>query len=166
MKKQISSALRLLNKAEDWFLVFLLTVMVVVAVIQIFYRNIFDEGIYWADPLLRTLVLWVALAGAVIASRTDNHIRIDFFTRYVAPKFLSYVNRLAYAFSISVCSLISWHAFRFVIDEYEYGSTVFLNVPTWLTASIIPLGFALMAFRYLLLFISPPVLETKNEAEL
>ena len=156
MKDFILKALAFINKFEDWFLILLLSVMVILAVTQIFYRNIFGMGLVWADPLLRTLVLWVALAGAVIATRTDNHIRIDYFTRYIPKTFFSYVNRLVYVFSVTVCSIIAWHAVRFVMDEYEYGTTAFLNVPTWLTASIIPIGFAMMAFRYLLLFISPP----------
>jgi len=165
MKKKISSALNVINKIEDWFLVVLLSSMVLIAVVQILFRNVFGIGIIWADPLLRTMVLWVALAGAVVATRTDNHIRIDFFTRYISPDFSLCVNRFVYAFSVAICALISWHAFRFVMSEYEYGSSVFLNIPTWITATIIPLGFALMAFRYLLLFISPPVPQLKPENE-
>ena len=152
-----------INKIEDWFLVMLVAIMVLLAVGQIFYRNVFGIGLVWADPLLRVMVLWVALAGAVIATRTDNHIRIDFFTRYISKRFCSCVNRLAYAFSIAVCSLISWHAARFVSDEYEYGTIAFLNIPSWITASIIPIGFGLMAFRYLMLFIFPPILESATE---
>ena len=165
MRKRVSSVLDFINKIEDWFLVLMLAIMVILAVTQIFCRNFLGIGLVWADPLLRTMVLWVALAGAVIATRTDNHIRIDFFTRYISNRFNSYVNRLAYAFSIAVCSLISWHAGRFVLSEYEYGTTAFLNVPAWITAIIIPIGFGLMAFRYLMLFIFPPILETPEETE-
>lgn len=165
MKKRVVSALGLLDKFEDWFLVLMLAGMVLLAVAQIFFRNILGIGLIWADPLLRTMVLWVALGGAVIATRTDNHIRIDFFTRYISPKFRSAVNRLVYVFSIAVCSLIAWHGYRFVASEYEYGTKAFLDVPAWLTAIIIPIGFGLMAFRYLLLFISPPVKETMTEDE-
>ncbi len=145
-----------IDRLEDWFLVSLLIVMILLAVSQIIYRNIFDGGIIWADPLLRVLVLWVALAGAVIATRTDNHIRIDYFTRYFSEKFCSCIQRLVYMFCVAVCVLISWHAARFVMDEYEYGTIAFGSVPSWVTAIIIPVGFGLMAFRYLLLFISPP----------
>jgi len=93
MRKRILSALELLNKFEDWFLIVLLAIMVLLAVAQIFYRNMFGIGLVWADPLLRTMVLWVALAGAVIATRTNNHIRIDFFTRYISPRFCSSIDR-------------------------------------------------------------------------
>ncbi len=148
--------LRFIDTLEDGFLVLMLAAMVVLAVVQIVYRNVFDAGIVWADPLLRVLVLWVALAGAVIATRTDNHIRIDFFTRYFSPAFRRLIQRVVYLISIAVCGLISWHAARFVLMEYEYQTVAFAGVPSWLTALIIPLGFALMALRYLILLIDPP----------
>lgn len=163
MRKRVASVLGVLNKIEDWFLVILLAIMVLLAVAQIFYRNLFGIGLVWADPLLRVMVLWVALAGAVIATRTDNHIRIDFFTRYISKRFSAYVNRIAYAFSIAVCSLIAWHSARFVYSEYQYETIALLNVPAWITASIIPIAFSLMAFRYLMLFIFPPILESTVE---
>jgi len=162
MKKRILAALDLLDKIEDWFLVVMLGVMVLLAVVQIFYRNVFGIGLLWADPMLRIMVLWVALAGAVIATRTDNHIRIDFFTRHMPEKISLYVRRLVYVFSISVCLLIAWHSFRFVASEYEQGTTAFMNVPAWVTAIVIPIGFTMMAFRYCLLFITPPGPEAKS----
>lgn len=156
MDKRIAGFLRVINKLEDWSLIIILGVMVVLAIAQIFYRNVFGEGVVWIDPLLRVLVLWVAIAGAVVATRTDNHIRIDFFIRYISPRFHKHLLRTVYAFCILVCGFISWHAVRFVRMDYEYETIAFANVPAWVTELIIPIGFFLMAFRYLLLFISPP----------
>ncbi|MDH5765470.1 MAG: TRAP transporter small permease [Gammaproteobacteria bacterium] len=156
MNKRIAGVLEFINRLEDWFLILVLAVMVVLAIAQIFYRNIFGEGIVWIDPLLRVLVLWVAMAGAVVATRTDNHIRIDFFTRYISERFHIIILRLVYVFSMFVCGLISWHAVRFVQMDYEYETIAFSHVPAWVTELIIPIGFFLIAVRYLLLFISPP----------
>lgn len=156
MKSYVSSALKAINKIEDWFLISMLATMVVLAVAQIFYRNVFGSGVVWIDPLLRVLVLWVAIAGAVVATRTDNHIRIDFFTRYFSNKVNKYMQRFVYAFCVFICSMISWHALKFVKMDYEVATIAFANVPAWVTELIIPIGFFLMAARYTLLFISPP----------
>lgn len=129
--------------------------MIIFAVYQIISRNLFGEGIVWIDPLLRTLVLWVGLSGAVVATRTDNHIRIDVFAKYFPPHILKHIQRIVYLFTISVCLLIAWHATRFVYSEYEYGTIAFSGIPAWVTASIIPVSFSLIAFRYALLLISP-----------
>jgi C4-dicarboxylate transporter DctQ subunit len=157
MKAAISRLIRIINRFEDGLLVLMLATMVLLAVAQIVWRNFFGAGISWADPFLRTLVLWVALSGAVIASRTDNHIRIDFFTRYIPKAHCAALQRLVFLFSAGICALIAWHGARFVSSEYDYGTIAFAGIPAWVTELIIPIGFFLMAFRYVLLFISPPV---------
>ena len=144
-----------INKIEDGLLVIILTSMIILAVYQIISRNLFSEGIVWIDPLLRTLVLWVGLAGAVVATRTDNHIRIDVFTKYLPKHYRPYIQRIVYLFTLSICLLIAWHAGRFIYSEYEYGTIAFSGVPSWLAGLIIPLSFTLIAIRYALLFISP-----------
>ena len=156
MNRRVARALIWINKIEDWFLILMLALMVSLAVAQIIFRNFFDSGVAWIDPSLRILVLWVALSGAVIATRTDNHIRIDFFTRYMSPAACRFIQRLVYAFSILVCVFISWHALRFVQMEYEYGTEAFSGMPAWITQIVIPAGFFMMAIRYFLLLISPP----------
>ena len=135
----------LVNKIEDALL----------AIFQIISRNLFAEGVVWIDPLLRMLVLWVGLAGAVVATRTDHHIRIDVFTKYLPRIILPYIQRVVYLFTLSICLLIAWHAARFVYSEFEYGTIAFASVPAWVTELIIPVSFTLVAVRYILLFIAP-----------
>lgn len=145
------------NKLEDIFLVIILSTMILLAVFQIISRNLFSEGFVWIDPLLRMLVLWVGLAGAVVATRKDNHIRIDVVTKYFPQHYLFYIKRLVYFFTLSVCLLISWHAARFVYSEFEYGTMAFSGMPAWVAGIIIPVSFTLIAFRYVLLFFAPDV---------
>ncbi len=152
-----NKVIKLINKIEDSLLVLILSTMIVLAVYQIISRNLFSEGLVWIDPLLRMLVLWIGLAGAVVATRSDKHIRIDVFVKYLPKKIHPYVKRIVYFFTILICLLIAWHAWRFVYSEYEYATIAFGGVPAWITAIIIPVSFTLIAFRYGLLFISPPV---------
>lgn len=145
----------LINRIEDGLLIFILTTMIVLAIFQIISRNLFAEGVVWIDPLLRLLVLWVGLAGAVVATRTDNHIRIDVFTKYLPMFIQPYIQRVVYLFTLTICLLIAWHAARFVYSEFEYGTMAFTGVPVWIAGSIIPVSFTLVAVRYLLFFFSP-----------
>ena len=155
-KRLIVRLIIAVNKIEDWLLISMLAAMVILAVIQIAYRNISGGGVAWIDPLLRMLVLWVALSGAVIASRTDNHIRIDFFAKYLSGKYYFYIKRVVHAYCVIICAVIAWYSINFVQMDYEYETEAFAGIPAWITELIIPVAFGLMAFRYFLLFLSPP----------
>jgi len=124
--------------------------MVVLAPLQILLRNLFDQGIGWADPLIRVLVLWVGLMGAVAAARGDRHISIDAVSRMVSPRTRVGVGLITSSFTVVVCALVAWHSGRFVWDEKTYGSVAFSGIPAWMLEVVIPVAFALIAIRYLL----------------
>ena len=121
----LGRALVLFHGVEDLFLVLLLLAVIVLAPLQIFLRNFFDAGISWADPLIRVLVLWLGLFGAVAASRGDRHITIDVASRYFSAGLGDALRLLTSLFTSAVSALIAWHSGRFVIDEREFGSTAF-----------------------------------------
>ena len=51
-------------------------------------------------------------------------------------------------FTAAVAGLVSWHSWRFVADEWEFGSVAFSGVPAWMTEVVIPMAFGFIALRY------------------
>ncbi len=142
-----------IDRLEDSLLVLILTCMILLASTQIVMRNFLGEGIIWIDPLLRLLVLWIALAGAIVATRSDNHIHIDIFRKQLPASWEKWLKRLVYLLSSLVCLTVGWYAARFVISEYRYGGAAFGEIPSWIGAVIIPVGFLSIGLRYFLLLI-------------
>jgi TRAP-type C4-dicarboxylate transport system permease small subunit len=57
-----------LGRVEKFLIVVMLSMMILVAFLQIVLRNAFSTGISWGDPLVRYLVLWVGFIGASLAT--------------------------------------------------------------------------------------------------
>ncbi len=138
-------------RVEDAILVGLLLLMIVLAVSQIALRNAFDTGLLWVDPFVRVLVLWIALWGAMIASRHDQHIRIDLVSRFLSPKLRCLCYTVVALFTAGICTTVAVYSTRFVLWEYEDGAIAFASVPVWVCESIMPFAFAIMALRYTIL---------------
>jgi len=143
--------LHILHRTEETFIFFLLGLMVLLSGSQILLRNLWDSGIAWGDPLLRVLVLWVGMLGAMLASRHNQHIRIDLLSRYLPPLWKHYSAVVTSLFSAVVCALLAWHSGRFVMFEWQDGAVLFDDVPSWLAESVMPLGFTIIALRFALL---------------
>ena len=143
--------LRWLGAAEDALLVTLLAVMIGLAAWQIVARNLFDTAIIWGVPLLRALVLWVGFLGAVAAARDDRQINVDVVSRFAVEPWLSRIRVVTDLFTSLVAGFLAWQAFRFIKDAWAYEEMAFASVPLWLTASVLPLAFAMLSVRYLLL---------------
>jgi len=121
------------------------------AVAQILLRNVFESGIIWGDVLVRILVLWIGMTGAVVASRRGEHINVDIFTHYLPASARAVVKAFVAILTATVCTLASYYSFKFVAAEVAFGGTAFADIPVWLCQVIIPVGFAMIALRYLLL---------------
>ncbi|MES9941940.1 MAG: TRAP transporter small permease [Candidatus Thiodiazotropha sp. 6PLUC2] len=133
---------------EELLTALLLGGMILLAGSQIFLRNLFDSGLIWADPSLRIMVLWVALLGAIAATRENRHIRIDLLSNYLSNRNQARLSVIHNLFSAFVCGVIAWHSARFVYIEWQDGAKLFSSLPSWVGEIIIPIGFSTMCLRF------------------
>ncbi|MBN4080327.1 TRAP transporter small permease [Beggiatoa alba] len=150
MLKTLSSLRATLCKIEDLILISLLLVAIFLAVLQIFLRNFFDTGIVWGDLLLRIIVLWIGMLGAMYASRNNDHINIELGLKYLSEEIKPFVQAVVFIFTASVSAIVAWYGVDFVLLEYQDGVMGFARVPVWLCEAIIPFAFMVIAIRYLI----------------
>ncbi len=121
------------------------------AVGQIVMRELFETGLVWADEALKLMVLWLAMVGSVAAARDNRHIRIDALSQVLPDIAVRVVRIVVDLFAAVVCAVIAWQAYRYLQLEVEFEDTVLIDVPAWLAHVIVPLSFALVAYRFVVL---------------
>ena len=160
MQKFLIRSYNFLLATETFLLLFFLFATIFLASSQIVLRVFFNDGIYWADSALRVMVLWIGMIGAMFASRSNKHIRIDILSRYLPEKVKNNIWRLTDFISAAVCFLVAYYSVQFIQYEYEDGQIAFATVPVWLCEAIIPFAFIIMGLRYF--FYSTLLLEKQN----
>lgn len=150
MRKFLIGFDKKLASAETTLIILLLSVMVLMAFLQVVLRNLFSYGIVWGDIFLRHLVLWVGFIGASLATRESKHINIELLSRITPRRVMPYVRILIDLVSAGICLLLARAGLNFLLMEIEADTTIFLQVPAWIFQLIIPVGFALIALRFLL----------------
>lgn len=152
--KLIKVISRILSKLEGSLVVLLLGFMIVLAFLQVILRNLFATGFLWGDPFLRHLVLWIGFLGASLATQQEKHINLDLVTRFASPKFVNLTRILTNLFACTVTTFLAHAGWVFLQSEIETGELLFTidqaNFPAWWFQLIIPIGFGLMAFRFLI----------------
>ena len=138
-----------MEKLEDGTLVALVGALVVVASSQIALRNLFSVTLVWADPLVRHLVLWSGFVGAVVATRGNRHIKIDFLLRFCSQRARNGIQLATNLCSSGVCLVLFVTAVGFVLDEREFGYLGVFDIPVWYLQLIFPATFGLMTVRFL-----------------
>ena len=73
----------LLAKAEAAVLVTLVAVMTLVVFLQVVYRYVLIQPLYWSEELARYLFIWLSILGATLGLQKRGHFGLDFFYRMV-----------------------------------------------------------------------------------
>jgi TRAP-type C4-dicarboxylate transport system permease small subunit len=144
---------RIGRHVETIVLVALLGGMIFLACAQIFLRNVLETSWIWADSVLDQMVLWIAIFGALAASRDRKQINIDVITRLLPPRPQRVVRIVLHLFTAGVCLVVAWYGLELLSASREIGDE-FLGLPAWYFQSVVPVGFALIAYRYLVLLLT------------
>lgn len=153
--KQVARQMLLFEKRLiDGLLCILLLAMILLACLQIGLRTFFSSGLLWADPLLRHMVLWCGMFGAVVATREKKHIAIDVLGYLAAEKVKPWIELLIDLFSSLVAVALTWAAVIFVGNEFSFGSQPLLSIPSWIWYLIFPIGFGLITLHFLVAIIT------------
>ncbi len=140
----------LYGRLETILLTAAVVLMVSLGFLQILFRNLISVGIVWVDPLLRHLVLWIALLGASVATRENRHIRIDVLSAYLPAALQRPVEGGLQFFSAFICLLLVSPAIRFLQNDYQTGQILALGIPLWVSQTIIPFIMLVLAIRFFL----------------
>jgi TRAP-type C4-dicarboxylate transport system permease small subunit len=138
----------IIDRVEQTLLVVLLSFMILIAFLQIAFRNILASGLTWGDPVVRNLVLWVGFIGAALATREGKHINIDVISRWLPTLGKNLIEFINHLFSFFICGLLCFAALKFIKNEAQMRNIVFSGIPAWIPLIILPIVFGLMAFRF------------------
>lgn len=145
---------RLGRYLENGLLLLILLGMVALAVLQIVLREFFDTGIIWLNEAVRILVLWLAVLGAVAAARDNRHIRIDLVSHLLPQRTVTAIRLVVDLFAAVVSAFVAWQLWRYLKLQAELEFTVLdgIDVPSFWANMVAPVGFALLSYRFLVLF--------------
>jgi C4-dicarboxylate transporter, DctQ subunit len=152
-ERQPPGLLERIEQAVDRFMTGSLTVLllglILLGLTQIVLRNAAGISLPWADGAMRAMVLWLAMIAAAVGAARLKHIRIDIAQRWIAPRFLGTIHRLLMVGTALISMAMAWLSLRLVGLEYGFQAIAFANVPSWVVLLIVPIGFVLMASRFL-----------------
>lgn len=148
--------LAVLHRIEDALLAGLLLLLVLLATTQIGLRVFFETGLIWAEPLSRMGVLWLALLGALGATRQRQHIAIDAVPRLLPPRARRVLWIVSQLGAAVVAGLLGWYGAGMLGMERDAPVPFIAGIPSWVPMLAFPVGFGLMCLRFVLAALAEP----------
>jgi TRAP-type C4-dicarboxylate transport system permease small subunit len=139
---------RWIEKFAIGAIVFLLSVMIVLAFGQVVMRDVFHSALPGVDVLLRHLVLWVGYFGAIIATGHRRHLRIEVVELVLSERARVVCAVVANLFAAAICVVLLRAAISFVRLERQESAALMIGLPAWVFAIVVPVGYAAIGFRF------------------
>jgi len=137
-----------LDRVEEAFMAFALALMTLLTFIQVVLRYVFHTGIVWSLEATTYTFGWLVVIGMAYGVRTRAHIAVDLLTRTLRPSAQKVVAMLALAVSLAYCVLMAYGSTAYMLGLMRLGHYAQdIPLPRWVIAAIIPIGFALLAWR-------------------
>jgi tripartite ATP-independent transporter DctM subunit len=106
-------------------------------------RYVFDRPLVWSDELASTLFLWLAMLGAVIALRRDEHMRMTACVGMLPQPWRAALDTFATGAALAFLLLIAWPTYQYALYQLPITTSALEITDTWRAAAM-PAGIALM----------------------
>lgn len=137
------------HQTENWLLVSVLAVMVLLPVSEVLRRMGLPIGIHGADDFLRHLTLVAGMLGGMIAARENRLLALSSLPQFLKGWRKTAAAQISGIFSALVTVVLAWAAEQFVLGEKEAGTRLAYDIPTWCVQLALPVGFGVIVLRLL-----------------
>lgn len=146
--------MRWLGHLEEGLVALLMAALTLVTFVQVVARYVFNYSFVWALELNGVMFAWLIFVGMSYGVRVGAHIGIDAAVKQLGPRAARAAGMAATALCIGYAVIVMIGGWHYVAKMHEVGILMQdLPVPQWLPRIVVPLGFALLAFRFLQAFV-------------
>jgi tripartite ATP-independent transporter DctM subunit len=148
-----TSVIAALDAWLGWFVELAVALLVAAEIVILFSgvvaRYVFGHPLVWSDELASILFLWLAMLGAVIALRRDEHMRMTAAVAVLPAPPRAAFETFASGAVLAFLVLILWPACDYALEQIPITTPALQITDAWRAAAL-PCGTALMAVFALL----------------
>lgn len=140
---------KVVDRAEEGIIAFLLTFMTLVTFMQVVARYVFNYSFVWALELVTFLFAWLIFLGISYGVRVGSHIGVDALVKSLSPTKARAVGVVATVLCMVYAAIVFYGGWVYVAKMYEIGIMgEDIPIPQWVPRLVLPLGYAFLFFRF------------------
>lgn len=141
--------MRWLQHFEEGLITFLMAAMTLVTFMQVVARYVFNYSFVWALELTGVMFAWLIFVGMSYGVRVGAHIGVDAAVKLLGKGAARVVSSIAAVLCIVYALIVTFGGYLYVRKMYDVGILMQdMPIQSWIPRIILPLGFALLAFRF------------------
>jgi C4-dicarboxylate transporter DctQ subunit len=142
--------MKIFNRLEEWIVALLLAAMTIATFMQVVLRYVFNSGFTWALELTTIFFAFMIFLGISYGVRVGAHIGVDALVKLMPPKQRRISSIVAVLLCMLYAGMVFYGSWEYVMKMRMVGIELEdLPIPMWMARAILPVGYALLMFRFL-----------------
>jgi TRAP-type C4-dicarboxylate transport system permease small subunit len=121
----------------------------VAVLLQVFYRYVLNDSIFWAEEFVRASMVWGVMLATGLVAAERGHIRVELLESWLPPAGRRAVVFAANALTLAFCLILAFAGIQ-LVERTWFQRSPMLDIPKWWVYVAIPVGAALEALLMLL----------------
>lgn len=130
-------------KIINFIIILMFIFMSIAVVIQVIFRYILHQPIFWSEEIPRFILIWLTFLGSALAMKNQSHLSTSLFTNRLAKQKRMWVQFFANLLSLWFLLIVVWGGIIIVILTMPNRTTA-LQMPAGLVYLAAPVGGILM----------------------
>jgi TRAP-type C4-dicarboxylate transport system permease small subunit len=127
-------------RPEAWLAALSLTVICLISLGNVIVRYATDASFAFTEEFSVFFLVLLTFAGAAVAARHNQHIRIELIEHHLPPIARKFVFITQWLITVIVLGIMTWYGSTFALEEYEWESlSPGLGLPNWIYVVWLPL---------------------------
>ncbi len=128
-----------INKQISILVVALLFLLSLLLGVNVFYRYVLNDSIYWSNEVARYLLAYIVFLGATMAHKNGVHIRIDMIFAHLSQKSIKAIDKIISIFFILFWSLVLYGSIK-LFPLFMMQTTATLQIPYAVPFAALPIS--------------------------
>ena len=142
-------------KGINFFIGFLLAVIVIIVFGNVLSRYVLNVSLAWSEEVSRTLFIWMAFLGAITAYINNEHLGLDIVVKIFPKKITQLLIIIADIVVFFALAIVLKGGIDMTVDSFESGwVSSAVPIPYGYIYLVVPISAALMLIECTLKFIN------------
>lgn len=145
-----------LASIESLLAIILFSISLLLMVYEVASRYFFGFSLYWAEEIVRYLIIWSMFLGYSMIVKTDGHIAITYFIDKLSPQKRILVGQFTNLMSLIYSVFLLYTGWLLTNEAFiaQNISDSRLETPMWIPYLILPIGGLLLSIKWVTKMIS------------
>ena len=138
------------SRFERFFLAGTILFTSLLLFVNVIMRYVFHNAIYWAEELVRYMMVWLIFLGGSQVAKHEGHITVDVVQMAVPPRVRTVMVHGVRIVAVLFCLVLAYYSYLQMMRVYASKQiSPAMELPMWIPYLSVPVASTLMAVRYL-----------------